>query len=115
MKISRAISEKLYAEAPSLLALPIQTQIVLESVITHLICVTQNFKEKRFEIVLGLNNPEPSDTIRHMAEQGALYCVWQGIHMQQGPAFDPDENESGLEHWEVDSYDTYLTFQVEVE
>jgi hypothetical protein len=115
MKISKEVSRKLAVEAGAMLALPVQTQIVLESVITHLVCATEDFKAKRFEIVLGLNNPEPSATIRHMAEQGSLYCVWQGVHMQQGPEFYPDDNQTDLQHWEVDKYDTYLTFFVEVD
>uniref|UniRef100_A0AB39CE48 Uncharacterized protein n=1 Tax=Pseudomonas phage HRDY3 TaxID=3236930 RepID=A0AB39CE48_9VIRU len=115
MKISREKAKQLASQSAAMMGLPAQIQIVLDSVITHLVCVTEDYKNNRLEIVLGLNNPEPSAHIRHMAEQGTLYCVWQGQHMLQGPAFYPDDNETGLEHWEVEAYDSYLTFYVETE
>jgi hypothetical protein len=114
LTISNEDAKRLYSESGRMLGLPCQTQIAMDSVITHLVCATHNIKEKCFEIVLGLNNPEPSAHVRHQAEQGNLTCVWQGVEMQQGPEFYPDDNETDLQHWEVDKYDSYLTFYVEI-
>jgi len=110
--ITRQQSAQLANEAGRMMALPAQIQIGMDGVICHMVCATEDFKNKRFEIVLGLNNPEPSAHIRHQADQGVLTCIWQGIEMQQGAEFYPDDNESGLEHWEVEKYDSYLTFWV---
>jgi hypothetical protein len=114
-KISRAESERLSRVVESILQLPVQLHIGNESVICHIFCGTQDFKNKRFEIVMGLNDPEPSETIRHMAQHGQLTCLWEGHAFQQGPEFYPDENETGLESFEVPDYDTYLSFYVETE
>lgn len=114
-KISRAESDRLSNEAGGIMQLPVMVQINNEQPICHIFCATQDFKNKRFEIVMGLNNPEPSDIIRHMAQEGTLTCVWGGVKFQQGSEFYPDENDTGLESFEVPEYDTYLSFFVEIE
>lgn len=114
-KISRADSERLYRAVGGVLQLPVPIQISNEQPICHIFAGTQDFKSKRFEIVMGINDPEPSDTIRHVAKSGGLTCVWEGVEFQQGAEFYPDENESGLESHEVPDYDMYLSFFVEIE
>lgn len=114
-KISRTESERLYQASNGIMQLPVPVQIWNETPICHIFCATQDFKNKRFEIVMGLNDPEPSAIIRHMAQEGTLTCVWNGVTFQQGSEFYPDENDTGLESFEVPDYDTYLSFFVETE
>lgn len=114
-KISRAESDRLYNAVGAVMQLPVPVQINNERPICHIFCGTHDYKNKRFEIVMGINDPEPSATIRHLMQEGVLTCVWEGVQFKQGAEFFPDENETGLESFEVPEYDTYLSFYVEIE
>lgn len=114
-KISRAESDRLYNAVGAVMQLPVPVQINNERPICHIFCGTHDYKNKRFEIVMGINDPEPSAIIRHGAAQGTLTCVWEGVQFKQGAEFYPDENDTGLEAFEVPDYDTYLSFYVEIE
>lgn len=101
--------------ADALMQLPIRVTMFQEQPICHLILIMDNIKEKRLQIVFGLNDPEPSAAIRFLSNSGGLICNWEGHEFTHSGPFYPDDNDFDFEEHEIPGFDHYLAFHIEVQ